>query len=403
MRIGLLTTLLKMEADSDSGIGLHYRVLADALAELGHEVHVVYPSNRPVVAASALRKLAPRWTWDVVPSVLPWPFCRIVRNGSWQRRALFERFWAARNANGALARACSAKNLEIVETHAFAAPSFFFVRRRDRPPVISRIATTTSQMAASSPARSRALRVLAWAEIRASRESDALVTHSTAHRDTVCALEGYDPAHIELIPLGIPDPGMDIVEHPPVGRVEFLFVGRFEERKGIDVLLSAIPRVAAAVSDASFILVGDHGDGRAWRCFCQEHLELIQTRVSAPGRVPDTELDRLYRACSVFVAPSRYESFGLIYLEAMSRGKPVIGCRVGGIPEVVAEGKTGLLSLPGDAASLAESMIRLATNPELRRTLGMAARNDFIERFSASLVARRSASVYDSILRSRRA
>jgi len=314
-----------------------------------------------------------------------------------------ERFLLALRANEALARASVERRLEVVETHSFAAPALFFLRRRERPPVVSRIATTTSQMAAASPARSRSLRVLAWAEVRASSTSDALVTHSAVHRDTVCALEGYDPARVEVIPLGIPDPGMSVTESAPNRIVEFLFVGRFEERKGIDVLLDAIPRVAAASPDARFILAGDQGDGLAWLQFCREHPDLAQARVSAPGRVTDTELDRLYRACSIFVAPSRYESFGLIYLEAMGRGKPVIGCRAGGIPEVVTDGKTGLLSLPGNTAALADSMIRLAASPLLRQTFGTAARKDFLERFSASLVARRSAAYYQTVFRTRRA
>ena len=82
------------------------------------------------------------------------------------------------------------------------------------------------------------------------------------------------------------------------------------------------------------------------------------------------ELERQYAACDLFVAPSLYESFGLIYLEAMRFAKPVIGCRVGGIPEIVEDGRSGLLVAPGDAAALAKAIRDLLDSPERRATMG---------------------------------
>ena len=125
-----------------------------------------------------------------------------------------------------------------------------------------------------------------------------------------------------------------------------LFVGRFERRKGIDVLLAAIPEVAAAFPNARFVLAGAPGQGDLWAAFACAHPDLAGGRVAAPGRVSETQLEELYRQCDVFVAPSRYESFGLIYLEAMRHAKPVVACDAGGIPEVVTDGVTGLLAPP---------------------------------------------------------
>ncbi len=396
MRIGILTTFLKLDPISDSGIGLLYRALADALVEQGHAVHVVHPTTQPAVAAKAHRELAPKWTCDIVPAALPRVVRRMAASGSWQRQALFERFWAAAATSRALARACAAKDLEIIETHTFAAPALFFLCRRRRPPVVSRVATTTSQMLRSSGEYSRAIRLLAWAEIRATRTSDALLTHSEAHRDQICSLEGYDPRRFGIVPLGIADPGF-VAGGPAGPALEFFFVGRFTSRKGVDILLSAIPKVAAACPEATFVLAGDQDGGQEWRAFCASHSDLVPRRVSAPGRIPEGELDRLYRRCSVFVAPSRYESFGLIYVEAMARGRPVVGCRTGGVPEVVRDGVTGLLAAPGDPDSLAAAMIRLGTDPLLRDRFSAAARSDFLERFSAARFARSSAAFYSTV------
>lgn len=81
---------------------------------------------------------------------------------------------------------------------------------------------------------------------------------------------------------------------------------------------------------------------------------------------------RLYRDCDVFAAPSIYESFGLVYLEAMAHGKPAIGCLAGGVPEVVVDGATGLLIPPGDSAALARAILKLAQDEPLAEQMGAA-------------------------------
>ena len=80
-------------------------------------------------------------------------------------------------------------------------------------------------------------------------------------------------------------------------------------------------------------------------------------------------LDFYYENCDVFVAPSRYESFGIIYLEAMKFSKPVIACDSGGTPGVVSDGKTGILVKPGDFYTLAMAVIKLSNNPVLRKKM----------------------------------
>lgn len=82
------------------------------------------------------------------------------------------------------------------------------------------------------------------------------------------------------------------------------------------------------------------------------------------------ELAKYYQNCDIFVAPSLHETFGLIYLEAMSYGKPVIGTKVGGIPEVIKEGETGLLVPPGNSQALAEAILYLLKNDLLRKKMG---------------------------------
>ena len=401
MKVGILTTYLALGEANDSGLGQHFRILADALVEDGHVVHVIHPQSDPRPTRVALEALAPKWTWEVPEVRLP-RWIHRPSHLSWSSLALLSHLWTAWKINRQFGESSAGRAVEIIETHSYNIPAFFLSRRRIRPRLVTRVATTMSQMVAISPIQARALQLEARLERRAIRLSDALVTHTREHRDIVCANEKILPSRFQIVPHGVVDNEM-----PPLatkdngiedGQITFLFVGRFEFRKGIDILLAAIPTVAKAFPLARFILAGDHGDGADWHAFCINYPALANTRVKAVGRVSPSDLLQLYRLCDVFVAPSRYESFGLIYAEAMSHGKPVIGSRSGGIPEVVQANVTGLLAEPGDVASLVSAMRQLAGDASLRHSMGIAARADFLKRFSAAQLAKASACMYRKIL-----
>ena len=106
------------------------------------------------------------------------------------------------------------------------------------------------------------------------------------------------------------------------------------------------------------------------------------------GEVDDAELAREYAGCDVFCLPARYESFGLVLVEAMSHGKPVVACRAGGMPEVVADGRTGLLVEPDSLPALVAAIRQLATDAGLRATLGAAGRREYEDRFTVAAMVR---------------
>jgi glycosyltransferase involved in cell wall biosynthesis len=117
------------------------------------------------------------------------------------------------------------------------------------------------------------------------------------------------------------------------------------------------------------------------------------------GAVTDERLAELYSRCDLFVAPSLYESFGLIYLEAMNYAKPVIGCRAGGIPEVVEHATTGLLVEPEAPTALAEAIEQMLGSPARLRDMGLAGRARLLERFTHRQMAERFAEVYRALCR----
>ena len=397
MNIGILASFFAFDDKTDSGIAQHYRILADALAAEGHRVHVIHPTMAVDAARENSARLNPAWSCDIVRASPPRILLRCSAF-SWPLWLLWHHLWASKAADQALNAATARLKLEIVETHAFNFPALFPLRRKIRPRIITRVSTTMGQMVAIGSVHSRVHRWQASLEKHVTHRSDALLTHTLQHRDLVSQLEGYDPARFAIVPHGVPDPG-----EPPrtpnttPGVIRFLYVGRFDERKGIDVLLKALPILCEACPDVVFTLAGSHGEGTVWQEFAAAHPSLVGTRVHSLGRVTQERRSELYAGCDVLVAPSRYESFGLIFIEAMSYGKPVIGCSAGGMPEVITDGTTGLLAKPGDVTTLAQAMITLAKDHALRARFGRAARRDFVERFSATAMARRSVELYRTV------
>ena len=128
-------------------------------------------------------------------------------------------------------------------------------------------------------------------------------------------------------------------------------------------------------------------DGTTYRARFEAATADAKPRVTFHGEVGEAALRGFYRACDLFVAPSRYESFGLILVEAMMYGKPVIACRAGGMSEVVEDAETGLLAEPGEVASLERCLERLIGDAALSRRLGEAGRQRYEARFTPRRMA----------------
>lgn len=219
-----------------------------------------------------------------------------------------------------------------------------------------------------------------------------------------------DPAKLCVAHLGMPDWSrmrLGSVRKRQDSAINILFVGRLERRKGIDVLLQIIPRLCALNAELSFDIVGDDtiptSDGRYYKEeFVKSHPKLVDTRVWFHGKVEDEQLRAYYAACDIFVAPSRFESFGLIYIEAMMFAKAVVGCIVGGIPEIVVDGKTGLLAKPGDAESLYQSIKSLIDDKDARLDYGIRGRQRYEELFTDRQMALSNLDMYFSCLKTPR-
>jgi glycogen(starch) synthase len=221
----------------------------------------------------------------------------------------------------------------------------------------------------------------------------------------------YHGRRLAIVPLGLPSADripFRRVETPTSEGTRFLYIGRLEARKGVPELAEAFARVAHEDTKASLWLVGadnSMNDGFAARTgnsYIQAMYNLwaddVRKRVHFFGKVDDAAKNYLLSACDVLVAPSLYESFGLMYVEAMRAGKPVIGSNAGGIPEVVDDGRTGLLVPPGDVPELARAMLRLGADANLRQVLGRQGSQRFEERFSLYNFGRQTENFYREVL-----
>ena len=210
---------------------------------------------------------------------------------------------------------------------------------------------------------------------------------------------------LAVVPHGLADKSVGIMPRPLSSTVEVLFVGRLEKRKGIDVLLACAPSLCDAFPDVRFVIVGDDTipgeNGVPYRREFEQSVagQCLADRIVFTGAIDEAELWQRYADCDIFVAPSRFESFGLILVEAMMFGKPVIGGNTGGMREIVENGANGYLVPPGDVEALSNAIADLAKSAERRRRFGERSRKIFEEKFSKSRMVKEVQSFYKRLLK----
>jgi len=234
-------------------------------------------------------------------------------------------------------------------------------------------------------------------------------TACLANGETVVATieKSYDlrlaPERLAIIHHGIPDIAAETTLPLQPGRegtVEVLFVGRLERRKGADALLAVVPELARAFPEARFVFVGDDSipgdDGVPYRVAFErsEAGSALADRVVFTGVVDEQSLRQHYARCDVFVAPSRFESFGLILVEAMAFGKPIVAGENPGMRAVVEDGRNGLFASADDPAGLRDALAALLSSPERRAAFGARSRELFESRFSAEQMVTETERIY---------
>jgi len=356
------------------GVRGHVAALAGQLAR-DHEVHVVAPSSRPLTDPGPVPVA-------VVGRPLGVPFNRSVAPVALSPLAVRR-----------VARALAAFDPHVVHVHEPLAPMVSAAAAAFGPrPVVGTFHAWSD--------RARAYRAVAPVGRRIARRLDARVAVSPAAQEYAAGALGLPLGAFRVVPNGVdraafraaaPLPELADPERPLL-----LFVGRLEPRKGLDVAIRAYLRLRASTPRVRLCVVGDGPE----RSRCQEMVPpSLRPDVLFVGRVAADELPRYHASADVFLAPATSgESFGVVLLEAMAAGLPIVASGIPGYRTVMADGRQGRLVPPGDAFALAEAAGTLLASPALARAMADEGRRT-AEQYAWPVVARRVVEVYRAVRR----
>jgi alpha-maltose-1-phosphate synthase len=260
-------------------------------------------------------------------------------------------------------------------------------------------------------------RLSSWVERTSYLAADAVIAVSNGMRlDVLDAYPDLDPAKVRVVGNGVDAEAYRPIDAPDVVRdlgVDLdkpyaLFVGRITRQKGVMHLLAAAEQLPA---DVGLVLCAGAPDTPAERQQVADAVAQLQTRrggiVWIEQMLPREQLVPLITAATVFVVPSVYEPLGIVNLEAAACGTAVVASAVGGIPEVVDDGHTGLL-VPYDPddvqsfeAGLAARIAELAADPERAAAMGAAGRERVLSEFGWPAIAQKTVEVYSAVLGAR--
>lgn len=265
---------------------------------------------------------------------------------------------------------------------------FHYGRRKTVPYVASIKGVIADELTNERGVVRGMLRIQAACERLAVRRADVVVSTSRYSRARIVEAYGVPVAKVVIVPELIDLPAWE-TETRPQGGTEadppaILTVAHMYPRKNLGLLLKAFARLRDAGVAFQGWIVGNGPSRQVWERL-RDSLAL-QDRVTFLGTLSRRQLVERYRRAAIFCLPSRQEGFGIVFLEAMACGKPVVAARAGAVPETVADGECGLLPDPDDPEALARALTALLRDPDLRQEMGEAGRR-MVKRYGADRVA----------------
>jgi glycosyltransferase involved in cell wall biosynthesis len=384
------------------GVGMHNYTLAHAYRELGHRVTVIASRLDPQIPETQetdgvrVRRLLVSDAHRARRLPVIGCYVRPLQQLAYSRRV-----------DQTLHEIRRARQIDVVEFADVNAEGFFFARRAVTA-VVVRCHTPSFLLKRYYQPREMPFdtRLTGWCEKDLIRRALALSAPSVDMARVIAQECGLPTESISVIPnpLALPEcrqtfgrGDVPTFKRPPT----ILYVGRLERAKGVETLARAIPRVLRECPGAHFVFVGDDrptSRGTSQRAELEAVLRKagVEAKVTFAGLVDQPALLDRYRRADICAVPSMlYESFSYTCAQAMAAGKPVVASRVGGIPETVDDGETGILIDPGNVNQLADSIARLAKDPELRAAMGRAGRAKVAREFDPIKIARQNLEVYE--------
>ena len=370
------------------GIGTHVHALALALVQRGHSI---------VVLSSTL---------EVEPSSSISDGIHLYRIPVPRQYGYFNRLIYALHVRRKFLSLMRMHNIQVVEAPEYDAESVFLELLGCPVPVVVRLQAGTyivHKMGGKPPRHPIAILaiILEWLAIY---KADAITAPTHAMAVYCKKILKLPERTIQILPNTVNVP-KDMNENRhfegPIRRV--LYVGRLEKRKSPDLLARVIPEILKVFPDAVFTFIGLdilQGPGKtSMRAYCESLIGVdFSKSVEFLGRRSYEDVEEYFSASDIFVLPSRFESFGVVYAEAMLHRLPIVACRGAGIEEIVPENTVGFLVQHGDDRALRDAILRLLGNDLLRREMGEAGREFALSHFSAPVVAESHEAFYHSLI-----
>ena len=399
MRIALLSYEFPPDTGF-GGIGTYTWHQARALAKLGHDVHVLAGAR----AATPLQAEE----LDGVRVYRFWADGAVMRTAAalgrlqlWWTRQRLQNAWSMYRGLAALHRQ---HRYDVIEMPECGAEGGLVTRRLEVPTVV-RLHSPAELIMPFYEVR-RTDTILCSALERPALVRGTAITACSRFVAAAAARELHVDRPMAVIPNGLDLDWFDTTGEPadvhrryglPRRPLMILFAGRMERRKGIHLC----PQIAASILeryDVSFVFAGDDLFG-----YMQQTLlpalagRRLKGSVHWLGPLPLPEVRRLARACDIFLLPSLWENCPYSCLEAMAAGRAVIAADQGGMPELIADGVTGVLAASGDPAAFIRAIERLMHDAELRGRLGVAARQAVERSHRDTDIASRSVTLYETV------
>jgi glycosyltransferase involved in cell wall biosynthesis len=377
------------------GIGTYTYFISHALAKKGHEVYVI--SMSPKVER----------TYSDGPVLV-----KRIYHKKWIRGAFWDQLTYSFNLWRHIPLLIEQENIDIVECPDYYAEGFFLSKTKSKIPLVVRCHTPTFVNSALSGwlGLSRAIddRCASALELAVIKSADKITSCSKALSRLIAKRCAIDLSTIDIIPNGIDINKFDnccyrdfryslgISEEDLV----VLFLGRLSKLKGMDLMIKIVPRILKRFSNVFFLFVGEEELGI---CYYEQK---IKEKVSKAQRGqliftgPLLGVDKIkaIKSSDFLVVPSLWENFPYVCLEAMACAKPVVGTSVGGIPEIIEDGKNGLIFNPKSMADFEKCVVRLLQNEEERLYMGKNSMKIVESKFTDEIMAEKTLKIYEETL-----
>ncbi len=386
MKIGTLTW--EYPPRVVGGIARHCEGLAKALVHQGHEVHLFtldFPGSPSYEEMDGI-KVYRAATELGHPNFLTWVL-------------LFNHFLGKK-----MAEVSQSVDFDLMHVHdwlaAFAGISFKHYLRK--PMVLTVHSTEIGRAQGLHSPDSFSIDGIEW---WATYEADKVIVCSQSMKNEICGHFNLPGDKVDVIPNAI-DPTQyqtsadrgRVRQRYGVGWGEkmILCVGRLVPQKGIEYFIRAIPSIASRYPEAKYIIVGE-----GWsRDFLEAEARSTgyRRKIRFTGFVPDKEVIDLMTSADVLVVPSIYEPFGIVALEGMATGVPVVASQVGGLSEVIEHDRTGIFVYPRSPDSIAWGVDRILSDPDHARWLSENAKDKLHKAYSWEAVAMKTVEVYRKLV-----